>query len=385
MTIRSPRNTSRFMRTALLGGALLCALALAAVGTNGPGSAPHAFGPVAQASAATAPAAVRLAASKKILGPTKGLYTGIFEPPAPFTMGVLDTYKTRYRKRPAIVTWYQQWGDATGAEFQTSYVKGVQRRGAIPLITWEPWALPAAGSNPADMPRYSLDRILAGDFDDYIRRWARAAKACGGPIMLRPMHEMNGTWYPWGGTVNGNTPAKYRETWRYLHGIFAQEGATNVTWVWTPNHVSVPNTSANGYDAFYPGDAYVDWTGVSAFNWRNSIYPRGRTFDQLFTKPLAYFSTKHKPVVIPEIGCTTGTGINKPKWIYDSFMHAASRHHQVKAIVYYDKREPTVSFGTQNWQLLTSKASADAYRRAIGTSWFVGGSLRSLESTVPAL
>ena len=70
------------------------------------------------------------------------------------------------------------------------------------------------------------------------------------------MHEMNGYWYPWSGLVNGNTPAKFIRAWRYIHKVFDAEGATNVTWVWTVNWNSVPNSTANRYGAYYPGDKY---------------------------------------------------------------------------------------------------------------------------------
>ena len=78
------------------------------------------------------------------------------------------------------------------------------------MITWEPWSAPEGERHVAEQPDISLARIADGAFDPYIRAWARDVAAYRGPVMIRLMHEMNGTWYPWGVHVNGNTPAELR-------------------------------------------------------------------------------------------------------------------------------------------------------------------------------
>ena len=37
---------------------------------------------------------------------------------------------------------------------------------------------------------------------------ARALRDIGGTVYLRPMHEMNGNWSPWGAATADNTPAR---------------------------------------------------------------------------------------------------------------------------------------------------------------------------------
>src|SRR5438477_654456 len=66
----------------------------------------------------------------------------------------------------------------------------------------------------------------------------------------------------------GHDPARYIAAWRRIHDRFVAAGATNVVWVWAPNVTDVeggPETMA-----YYPGDAYVDWTGVDGYNWGTS-------------------------------------------------------------------------------------------------------------------
>ena len=74
-------------------------------------------------------------------------------------------------------------------------------------------------------------------------------------------HEMNGYWYPWGFT--GTTAAQFVAAWRRIHGLFAAAGASNVIWVWNPNVISAePQLELSAY---YPGDEYVDWVGVTGY------------------------------------------------------------------------------------------------------------------------
>ena len=233
----------------------------------------------------------------KVRPPSRGAYVGVYKSNLPWEVAALDRYAAESSgKAPAIVMWYQAWGPRTtnpysAEKFLTSQVKAVLDRGAIPMITWEPWN-PGGDPNyltqPAKQPTYQLADINAGYYDNYIRTWARAVKSVGGPVMIRPMHEMNGMWYPWCGPVNGNSPAQFRAAWRRIHTIFRREGATNVTWVWSPAHRSYPGTYQNRIEAYYPGDAYVDWIGLSGFNWGTSRPGlRWTTFADVYTYPLA--------------------------------------------------------------------------------------------------
>lgn len=328
--------------------------------------------------------AARLSSNHKVLAPTRGIYTGVFKPPAPFSLSALDSYKRIAGKSPAVVMWYQPWVTEAHGEFKTAEIEALLRRGTIPMITWEPWdpgGDPHYLTNPAKQPAYSLSKIVGGDYDPYIRSWARAAKAVNGPIMLRPLHEMNGTWYPWGGTVNGNTPERFRAAWRHIHGIFAEEGVTNVTWVWSINWKSYPDTKKNRYAAFYPGSAYVDWTSISGFNWGKSKKdPKNLSFSKIYTKPLAYLATLKKPIIISEIACNTGVG--KPEWIRDAYKRIAA-NKKIKGVVYFDRHEVGLN-RNQNWQLSSTKASEAAYRSAISSTLFLGASSGSILATASA-
>ncbi len=150
------------------------------------------------------------------------------------------------------------------------------------MITWEPWSAPAGEKHNAEQPDISLARIAAGDHDDYIRSFARQVAAYRGPVLIRLMHEMNGHWFSWGVGVNGNTAADFVAAWRHVHRVFAQEGAGNVSWVWSINNLESADAEAE-VAPLYPGDRYVDWVATSGFNWGDAYdWSSWRDADAIF-------------------------------------------------------------------------------------------------------
>ena len=319
--------------------------------------------------------------------PARGAFLGAYLPPAPFDIRALDAYARISPKAPSILMWYQPWAEKGPHEFDPAACVSVYQRGATPMITWEPWN-PGTDANflkePANQPAFKLAAIIDGRYDDYIRGFARGVKSARGPVMIRLMHEMNGNWYPWGGTTNGNSPAQFVAAWRHVHGLFAEEGATNVTWVWSINHESVPSTNANRFAAYYPGDAYVDWVAASGFNWGSaSPYSTWRTFDQRYRKPLAYLKTLRKPVMLAELG-TVEQGGSKATWITDAYAQIRTRHPEIKAVVYYNSLEKGPKL-VQDWRITTSSASTRAYRSAVEPPYFVAGPTPELGAWKTAL
>lgn len=255
-----------------------------------------------------------------------------------------------------IVSIYQAWDpDLTAVNPKT--LSRLAANGWTPLITWEPWSIRCSGRQPWDQPRYSLERILSGQFDALIQRFAEIVAALPGPVWLRPMHEMNGDWYPWCGSVNGNTPALYIKAWRYLHDALANVGAT---WVWSPYTRSHPGVSGNEMFDYYPGDAYVDWLAVDGYNWGGGQEGNGwETFDELFGDTYAKFlSSCGKPIMIAETACAE-TGGDKALWIADMFSTLAANYKQVRALIWFD------TLKERDWRLASSPAGLNAFKRGL--------------------
>jgi hypothetical protein len=262
---------------------------------------------------------------------------GTWSPGEPYwtTLTGVDTLQAQTGRDVEIVNWYQNWGGGSWiSSVQPHVVKAVTDSGRTPLLTWEPWD-PAAG---VEQPAYRLARIADGTYDAYMASFARGLRDLGSTVYLRPMHEMNGTWYPWAGGVNANTPAEYGQAWRRMHDVFAAEGATNVRFVWSPNNIDM--SSARPMEAFYPGASYVDVLAVDGYNWGSTAPEFGgwQTFSQVFQN--AYDRLKAlgpQPIWIAEVGAAPEGG-DKPAWIRDMWARAAQMD-RLAAIVWFNENK----------------------------------------------
>jgi membrane-bound metal-dependent hydrolase YbcI (DUF457 family) len=271
---------------------------------------------------------------------------GAYVPKADQHPELISSFAKRVGREPAILSSYKRWPTPliVPAELRT-----VWRRGALPLITWEPWTLSGRG--------FSLRAIAHGRYDSYARRAATQAASWKHPILLRFAHEMNGTWYPWGRGQDGNTPGIYKAAWRHLVRIFRSAGADNVRWVWTPN---VDGGGAYPFRQYYPGNKWVSWVGLDGFNWAR----RGewQSFTDLFGSSydtLTRLSTR--PVMIAETGSSQSGG-DKPAWVSSALAREIPRFSRIRAVVWFSDVVSGVDF-----RINSSRASLAAFRSGIGS------------------
>jgi hypothetical protein len=313
----------------------------------------------------------------RVTTPTgKGVLWGVYTQGAPNSHARLTSLERAVGHKPAIVMWYQGW--AGDPSFPAQEARWLVSHGIVPMITWEPWRPPRVhGEGAVDQPYYRLARIAAGAFDSYIRSYARQIKRFRGPVMLRPFHEMDGTWYPWGGTVNGNSARSFIAAWRHVHNIFEEVGATNVTWVWSVNNGSVPDTPENSAGRYWPGSRYVDWIGISGFNWgASSSFGSWYTFDQVYKKRIGLLMQFRKPIVLTEIGATE-VGGNKASWIRQTFSTIVRQYPRVRAFVWYDQRDTEL----QDWRITSSPSSLAAFRGTLENPVFLSAPAAERKST----
>lgn len=281
---------------------------------------------------------------------------------APGDPALLDAVASQIGRMPAIVLWYQAWG-GNYATFDPSLLQTIAARGAMPMITWEPWS-PSGG---LDQPAYQLSAIARGDQDAYIDTWANGIAAYGGPVYLRFAHEMNGSWYPWAAGVNGNSSVNYIAAWRHVHDRFAAAGATNVRWVWSPNVVFPGSTPL---DSLYPGDAYVDWVGLDGYNWGTSqSWSSWQSLGDVFAPSYAELTAlTAKPIIITETASSESGG-DKAAWIDEGLRtHLPEWFPNVRAIVWFNQPKET------DWQIDSSTTSLDTFRQ-IATSQLYSATL----------
>jgi len=307
---------------------------------------------------------------------TPSVYSGVYVPGWLSDLSRVAQFEADAGKPAAIVMWYQGWGLQDGSQnFQPAWMDGVRAHGAIPLITWEPWLYTAGVSQP----QYALRNIIAGAIDPYITAWAAASKAWGHPYFLRFAAEMNGNWFPWCEQVNGNAAGEYVQAWRHVHDIFVAQGATNVTWVWSPNVEYGGSTPLAG---LYPGDAYVDWLGIDGYNWGSGFPGKSwQTFPAVFGPTYAALTqlSASKPIMIAETASAEAGG-SKVDWITDALATQIPRHFpRIRALVWFNEEKET------DWRIESSPSAQAAFARAIAAPLYASNRYRNLNvSPIPA-
>ena len=278
--------------------------------------------------------------------------------PEPVALGVVtetvqgyDAFRSAVGAPVGLYQWYQAWEGAPA--FDRERADAAATRGALPLLTWEPWA---AGAGTAQ-PRYALARVAAGDHDAYVAAFARSIRDWGGPLALRFAHELNAPHYPWSVGVNGNTAADALAAWHHVREVFAREGA-DVAWVWSVN-VSAPGTVP--FAELFPGDRSVDWVGLDGYNggaalpWGGWQSPQELLGDDL----AALDELSDRPLVLTEVASTEAGG-DKAAWIRE--LLALARRTGVRALVWFDLAKET------DWRVHSSPAALEAFRSAVGAA-----------------
>src|SRR5918999_2866230 len=200
--------------------------------------------------------------------------TGVHVPAIGSTgMPAVESLEKALGHRFSIVHIYVQW--SSGGDRALADAIALVPASRTALVTWEPWRPPSdytpVPGRAGVRQKYGLEAISAGAFDAYIRANAQSIASLPRVVYLRPMHEMNGTWYPWSAGPNGDKSGTYRRAWRHLRRLFAEEGATNVRWVFSVNAEDVPRT--NRFQSYYPGKRHVDVLAVDGYNWGGGAFP----------------------------------------------------------------------------------------------------------------
>jgi hypothetical protein len=296
--------------------------------------------------------------------PIRRIALGAYIPGAPSDASKIDAYAELTGKMPDIVMWYQVWGTESRA-FDVKSANAVRSRGAMPVISWEPWI------GKTNDPDWALSTIIAGRHDTYIREWSRDVAAWGHPIYVRPMHEMNGYWSAWSPGVNDNTTEEFVLAWRHIVDVARGEGATNIRWVWAPN-IDSDNPRMSSFASVYPGDDYVDWAGLDGFNWGTSrITTSWRDLSTTFAHSVAEVrSLTLKPLMIAETG-SSELGGDKAAWITNGFAEVATDLPEVEAVIWFNGIDPDWQV---DWAVDSSPSSIDAFR-AVATSEVFSGTL----------
>jgi hypothetical protein len=297
---------------------------------------------------------------------------------APWDMGAVNKLEEMSKKKLSIVNFSAPFANCSGSScsyynFPAGEFNNIRSHGSIPFYSWGSQSIPV----PANLsePNFALSKVIAGNFDTYIRKFAEAAKAWGHPFFLRFNWEMNGGWFSWSEGVNGNKSGEYVAAWRHVHDIFTQVGATNATWVWCPN--VDPEGQMQNLANLYPGDAYVDWTGLDGYNWgTNPAHSdRWRSFDQLYRSTYAKITeaiAPSKPMIVSEVGSTEYGG-SKASWISDMLKTIPAKYPKIRGLLWFENYADGM-----DWPLETSQSATNAFAEGIQSSAYMGNEFGSL-------
>ncbi|XTZ17634.1 glycoside hydrolase family 26 protein [Micromonospora echinospora] len=293
----------------------------------------------------SADGATRIPTKQEVMS-AKGYRFGLSAPQVPWSKAEIDAVAAKAGVRPNLLQYFVKWTE----EFRPDAVDAAYRQGAVPVVSWEPWS---GGKDRVNQPDYALRRIIAGEHDEYLVRFATAVRDQRWPVVLRFAHEMNGNWYPWSEKRSGNRPGEYVKAWRHVHDVFSKVGATNVIWIWSPNIIRpVPNVSLK---ALYPGDKYVDWIGMVGYS--TSERTAAALFEPTLRKLRAFTD---RPLLITETASEPGSF--RLPWIRDLFVWLADRTDVIGFVWFeYDQ----VDGGSGDWRFTTDAKAVEAFRTGI--------------------
>jgi mannan endo-1,4-beta-mannosidase len=305
---------------------------------------------VALAAAAVGVAASRLArsapshppAAHASLTPELAAYLGAFEPGAPPSYSAVASFAQMAGRPPNLLGYFSGWAEP----FDMSFAQAIRKHGVIPFVQID----------PTDA---SIAAIAGGTYDDYLRSYADHVRGFGHAVVIGFGHEMNASWYSWG---YGHTRAPtFVAAWRHIVTLFRDQGADNVTWLWT---VQAEEAGTGPIASWWPGAQYVTWIGIDGYYYRStdsfaSIF--GKTIDQVR-------SFTSKPVLLSETA--VGPEAGQFAEIQDLFHGMAA--YKTLGLVWFDKPQHGGLYH-QDWRIEDNVQAEISFRLGVRDELTPGG------------
>lgn len=216
--------------------------------------------------------------------------------------------------------------------------------------------------------------VASGKYDAQFTSFAKSYKnyAASGRrfAYIAPMQEMNGEW-----TSYGKDPSNFILGYKRIQDIFSQNGVprSSVKWVFAPNGWTKPGLPT--FERYYPGDAYVDVTAISSYNFG---YCHGGTWQEPVTvfNPTTMGSNGYyldrmrklaptKPIFIAQTASSSWKSsgnsnyAEKDRWLADAYNYLAGQAN-VKAVIYFNTNKEC------DWAVyIQSKVQFQGYRTGV--------------------
>lgn len=265
---------------------------------------------------------IRLMQSSKYI-PASGIITGVTlkgsEP------SYLDHFEYKTGKRLSAGLIY-----GTPSEGISPYIKAF--RAAAENGTYLQYAL-----QPVDLADLGSIRQNDGRYIDI----ARDIADVGGKVFVRFACEMNDP----GSKIFTENYELYKEKFRYVADIF-HTYAPNCVMVWSPNF-----SPEDTMELYYPGDAYVDYVGISAYaEYQPETDPLEQGVDRsrfaaILNKIVSLYGHK-KPIMVSECGASYRHPITwaditdfSTRQIYEFFTYLPIKFPQVSSVFLFETKD----------------------------------------------
>lgn len=149
------------------------------------------------------------------------------------------------------------------------YIKEIHARGGVSTLTWH-LRNPVNGKSAWDVDTVAKHILVGADKYEVYQQWLdkvanflndlkdENGKAI--PVIFRPFHEHNGSWFWWG--KNYCTPEEYKNLYRQFVSYMASKGVHNIIYAYSTDNFA----NTNEYLERYPGDDFVDILGFDTYH-----------------------------------------------------------------------------------------------------------------------
>lgn len=239
-------------------------------------------------------------------------YLGAYINGVPGSYAPIKSFAAATSVHPNVALYYSGWYE----KFQYAFATQAKKNGAVPFIQIDPSGVQFAA-------------IVVGVYNKYLETIATDVASYGARtgqgVIIGFGHEMNGHWYPWG--YRHVTPALFVAAWRHIVNVFRQQGADDVTWLWTVNIIATRSGIPSPVP-WWPGSSYVTWVGIDGYYLKPSW-----TFASLFGPTIKVVrALTVDPILIAETGASSAA--NQPGKIGDLFVGV--RAYGLLGFVWFD-------------------------------------------------
>ncbi|MBL0212408.1 MAG: hypothetical protein IPQ07_00730 [Myxococcales bacterium] len=280
------------------------------------------------------------------------LFAGVFAP-AVATDPALAALEGATQRPLAVLQTYHSLS-AQGIARTAPDLAAIFARGQVAHLNVEPsgYAAPQYAAPALDPVAHDLTAMA-----DAIAGALAAAPA--GRVLLTFGAEMNGAWTDWGCLPAAQFIALYRAFHDRVHTALAARAIDprRVRWAYGPNATS--SASCGSAAGYYPGHAYVDLLGMSAYRAGTDTVATSvlAPMAQLFAA-LGYPAIWQRDrFVVLQTGTRAVAGDDRDAWITGLF-HTLTTDPRVAGLIYFDAADWGVAPQGPGWAGLTTALEA---------------------------